>query len=862
MMENNNLHFKTNVQLKSIIGKDLINDDNIAILELVKNSFDADSKTVFVRYLNLKENDDSICETYTEKTSRLIIQDNGLGMNIDDIQNKWLNIAYSEKKANKMQHNRRMAGAKGVGRFSCDRLGEYLNLITKKSGDEKFVRLSINWKLFEVEDNKKEIQSVPIIYDIVDDKALMGLGYLPFEQGVLLEIIKLRSLWVYPKKDEKGNILKWNVDKLVGLKKYLEKLINPSHAFENNDFGILLEAQEFIDENEEKEEHDKFIGKVENRVFDKLDFKSTSIETHTFNNGEFIYTELKDKGDTVFWIKERNLFFPFIKNVKVSLYYLNPYAKAFFTKQTGIQVVNYGSVFLFINGFRIPPYGEVGNDWLGIDQRKTQGYGRNLGLREIVGQIEVLDDNNDFQIISSREGIVRNDNYFKLTESENHNSYFFKAFRRLERYVVEGLNWDSSIYETKDPQFKEIEQKIISGRTTEDELEYREDENTKKSRIYSAIHSIISAKPVDVLELYINEGLIIQKIEEERTKSEAEFEQLIEDFENKKIDSDTLNRILQKKAEQNKELEKQLKEFSKYTTNEVTSRALLELQEYKKRVEQQTLIIEGLQTKLEELTKEKTAIEDDVTTLRMRAESAEIQAAINKERLEIEKRKNVYLQISEKDDISQDTETLIHSIKDSTSEINASLKHIHRLLSSKNSLSPEILEYLRRIENQNKKTNMLAKLISRADLREEKMFVNVPDFIIDYLQLNNILSKPIILNYSEDLLFNAKINLVDLGIAIDELFINSKKAGATQMAVDIKVDDHCHVTFKDNGRGVPVSLLVNPVEIFTLGVSTTSGSGTGLYNARRILEDSYATLTFEGNNKSDQSGAIFKILFK
>ena len=44
MAEQNDLHFKTNIQLKGIIGKDLINDDNIAILELVKNSFDADAK--------------------------------------------------------------------------------------------------------------------------------------------------------------------------------------------------------------------------------------------------------------------------------------------------------------------------------------------------------------------------------------------------------------------------------------------------------------------------------------------------------------------------------------------------------------------------------------------------------------------------------------------------------------------------------------------------------------------------------------------------------------------------------------------------------------------------------------------------
>ena len=46
------LHFKTNIQLKSSIGKDLINDDNIAILELVKNSFVADAKRVDISFSN------------------------------------------------------------------------------------------------------------------------------------------------------------------------------------------------------------------------------------------------------------------------------------------------------------------------------------------------------------------------------------------------------------------------------------------------------------------------------------------------------------------------------------------------------------------------------------------------------------------------------------------------------------------------------------------------------------------------------------------------------------------------------------------------------------------------------------------
>src|ERR1041384_1813289 len=158
------VHFKTNVQLKSIIGKDLINDDNIAILELVKNSYDANSPKALIIFKNIKENDDtqlaSVGESkdkpdkpFTSTTSRIIIQDFGVGMDKKDIEDKWINIAYSEKKLQKKKYNRILAGNKGVGRFSCDRLGEYLNLYSRKSNGN-IAHLFVDWKEFEVEDDK------------------------------------------------------------------------------------------------------------------------------------------------------------------------------------------------------------------------------------------------------------------------------------------------------------------------------------------------------------------------------------------------------------------------------------------------------------------------------------------------------------------------------------------------------------------------------------------------------------------------------------------------------------------------------------------------------------------------------------
>ena len=78
----NQLNFKVSSGLKNIIGRDLIINDTVAIFELVKNAFDADAKKV---------------QLYFDK-DRIIIIDDGHGMTHDDLVNKWLFVAYSEKK--------------------------------------------------------------------------------------------------------------------------------------------------------------------------------------------------------------------------------------------------------------------------------------------------------------------------------------------------------------------------------------------------------------------------------------------------------------------------------------------------------------------------------------------------------------------------------------------------------------------------------------------------------------------------------------------------------------------------------------------------------------------------------------------
>ena len=900
------LSFKTNIQLKSIIGKDLINDDNIAILELVKNSFDANAKRVDIIFKNLKHNDDKKIDNankssdtntkkidaFSKNTSRIIIEDNGSGMDITDIRDKWLNIAYSEKKSKTRQHNRMIAGAKGVGRFSCDRLGEYLNLYARKNNTEKFILLKIDWKKFEVEDKEKQIQSIVLDYEELSEEELQEKGIKFFENGTVLEIIKLRSKWVYEITNDKGEIIDWNTDKFINLKKYLEKLINPNQAFEKNDFGIYLEAPDFIEENNKNNVPDKFIGKVENTIFEKLDFKTTSIESEIIENGTINLTTLKDKGQTIFWIKEKNNFLPELKNVKIIIYFLNPYAKAFFTKQAGIRSVEYGSIYLFLNGFRIPPYGQEGDDWLKLEQRKAQGYARFLSQRELVGRIEILDYENNFKVITSREGLEKNESYDKLVKGTD--SYFFKAFKRLEKYVVEGLNWDSIPEEDK---ITEIEKNIISGNIDENSLKFREDDVIKRRRIYQSIHSIIDAKSNGVLELYINENLILEKIQEEKVNAEREFEQLVADFEAKKIDGETLNRILQKKANENKDLEKQIADFSKYSINEATAKAIAELQHYKNTVEKQAKIIEDLKLQLEKVEAEKKQYIQKNIQLQQDTKNAEEKVKIETEkRIEAEKETQLEKLKVEfyKKQSTPETDALIHHVKYTNESIRDNIINVLDNITKSNiekTIKDSIIRKLHEVLYLADKALKATDLILKSDLYESEMQkIDLPSFILGYFHNSEIPMKLLSVTSNEisslttflyvpsdDELDQKRLKIhidnniekhtiigskLDLALILDNFIDNSKKWNAENIWITTKFENNqCIVNVCDDGDGLSDKFKDNPSDIFKFRqTAKEGGTGLGLYLVKESLQRMQAEISVEEslNNK----GINFKIIFK
>ena len=427
-MTTQHLPFRISAGLKDTIGKELITDDNIAIFELVKNSYDAGAENVQIIFRNTRSADPC--------NASITVADNGGGMSRGDVEAKWLFVGFSEKKPekrstgepegktasyrDKMKHKRVYAGAKGIGRFSTDRLGRYLTLYSKKKDEGKFNKLRIDWKQFE-DVQGSEFQTIMTNYDTVK-RIPVDVRDRNLEQGTVLEISSLRE--------------KWDREKLLKLKRYLQRLINPSQDQENFDFGIEIIAGEYRGMDEGKERHEQVNGTIQNFVFEKLGIRTTQITCDV--KDRIVTTRILDKGELVVEFEEENGY-SLLNDIKVNLFYLNREAKTIFTRLMGVEPVRYGSIFLYRNGFRVYSYGDEGNDWLSLEKRKLQGYGRHLSAREMMGRIEITGQRDDFKELSSRsEGLVKSPAYHQLLD-------FFMGvvLKPFEQYVVEGLRWDA-----------------------------------------------------------------------------------------------------------------------------------------------------------------------------------------------------------------------------------------------------------------------------------------------------------------------------------------------------------------------------------------------------------------------------------
>ena len=420
------LDYRIGAGLKDVIGKEPIAEAHAAVFELVKNSYDAHATRVDIVFQNIKTADD-------QNHSKILIVDDGNGMSHSDITDKWLFVGHSEKKGRRMAggnfrtkpagKNRMVAGSKGTGRLSADRLGRKLILYTKTRSDPRVHQVRMDRGRFENNQNQ-EFQSVEAEYDTRGK--FPGAAARDLAHGTVLEIFPLSD--------------KWEKEQLLQLKKHLQRMISPAQMPNGETFEIRMTADEFLASDKKSAEsgraHEAVNGRVSNAAFEKMGIKTTQV-TCAITDSK-IATEIVDKGRLVFRTEEANGYRERLHGISIAVFYLNQEAKNAFTQVMGMRPAEFGSVFLYRNGFRIHPYGEEGDDWLGLERRKGRGYSRRLAMGDLMGRVEINRNQSGFcEASGGHGGVVETEEYLQLLRFMQ-----TRVVGWLERYVVEGPDWD------------------------------------------------------------------------------------------------------------------------------------------------------------------------------------------------------------------------------------------------------------------------------------------------------------------------------------------------------------------------------------------------------------------------------------
>jgi signal transduction histidine kinase len=421
-----NFHFSIDAGTLINLGRDSIKDHTTALVELVKNSYDADATRIEIDIFNA-----------IGKNGYIRIADNGDGMTQEEVVSDWLRIGYSAKRKKKTSRKkRRKTGEKGIGRLSADRLGSTLSLITKAATGRVF-GLDVNWESFN-------------------------------SQGIDLNIIPLKSLKnpkiTIPQFKKNGPVSQTGTELIIktlrnswadtDMKNLWEELAVLTPPFKKiKDFEIWINT----------DIETEYKGRVEPQVQTaaevslnlKYDGKSNSIGYSITNKYKLIeekkakisWTSLIQKGlKDIKKIPLRNklscgpvelqiLFYPreaaMIEGTGFKLGQLQEYLD----KNNGIKI--------YRDNVSVKPYGFAnveGSDWLDLSLRQGQnpaGIGRPDWMvkpNQLIGAAFIhRDQNPQLKDSAAREGLIHEDSFFdlralvlagvRLLEIHRHNLY-------------------------------------------------------------------------------------------------------------------------------------------------------------------------------------------------------------------------------------------------------------------------------------------------------------------------------------------------------------------------------------------------------------------------------------------------------
>lgn len=402
--EPNELNFEVDSALLSELGERLVGSVHVALLELVKNAYDADATLVKVR---IEKVDKGIATS---------VVDNGVGMTLEDVQRYWMKIATNNKAIDciSKRYGRYKSGAKGIGRFSCRRLGDSLELKTTArlpNGTYQTTALSIDWCKFVA---GTVLGDVKIRYKV----SIANSG----ECGTSLYIVN-------------SNPRIYSNASLSYIKRHCVVLVanrgRKQDGYEEDPgFNIFFR---FFDENG---------GQYRNLREDLIDAGWGTVVGEVSENGvaefslEAIGASVKKYVPTIKFnhIAGASLRIGVLVDVRGQI----RNADVLTVGPMRQLLSEWGGVYVRHNGVRVQPYGNPQDDWLNIDRdrglRKGASASKDIGdlaatlkgieprryllsllsSRSYVGDVEIDSSMTGFEIKASREGFLNTEAFEEL----------------------------------------------------------------------------------------------------------------------------------------------------------------------------------------------------------------------------------------------------------------------------------------------------------------------------------------------------------------------------------------------------------------------------------------------------------------
>jgi len=409
---------RPHARIITMIGEQLIRNEKVALMELIKNSYDADASWVQVRFINFK---DEGGELKIKKDSVIEIEDDGIGMSFDVIQKSWVNPAspykflLKKRGEEETKKGRIIQGEKGIGRFAVYKLGSTVEIFTrpeKDNADEIYLNSDLSIYDEELISKKEQKSEEPLFLDDIEynyeirTPETIAQKEIVFKNGRIKRVnhgtlIKITNL--------KGH---WTTDKIKEIFNDCLKLISP---FNDADFScdIVVNGVTFFTEKEQERLKDLLELapiKIEGSVDDKGNINYKLGKNKKYSN-TFQEISVDDEIRKQFLDKDKGLRKPECGAFSFKFYVFDLDRRASLESQLSTEdrdIIRSHRVYLYRDGIRVYPYGDPTDDWLGIDiKRGTVRAGSYLSNDQVIGYVEISSEHNPtLRDKTNREGLM------------------------------------------------------------------------------------------------------------------------------------------------------------------------------------------------------------------------------------------------------------------------------------------------------------------------------------------------------------------------------------------------------------------------------------------------------------------------